>query len=318
MKKTALVISLFFVLLYTQSAYSKVFDLSNFKLALVQMDSSSKDVALNLAKIEQFVIEAASQNSEIIVFPELSISGYEVKQPWLLAEPIPGKSSDFISQLAVTHAIAIVVGIIEAAKHHKLYITQLVAFEDGRVEHYRKTHLGPTREALVFAKGKQLPVFKMQDTVGHQVSFAITLCYDTHFPELFSLYSMKDAQIIFAPHASHLKGQQRIDIWNKYLGARAYDNTYYIAAVNHVYQKGDKFYGGGSALWHYDAHLEDFYAGYDEHISYYTLDILALNEKRNNSSAFYTKDRENELYVEHLIEQLEREEDKKYKDVFKK
>ena len=283
---------------------AKVFDLSNFRIALVQMDSSSKEVAWNLSQIETWVKQAASNHAEIVVFPELSITGYEVEQPAELAETIQDNNAKFIANLSKTYSIVILAGMIERDKNSKLYITQIVTQETGTIDKYRKTHLGPTKEALVFEDGKQLPVFKMQDSLGNEITFAIALCYDTHFPEIFSIYSLKGAQIVFTPHASHVLGQARIALWDKYLGARAYDNTYYIAEVNHVYQKEGKSYGGGSAVWSYTSDLEAYYAGNDENIFYHDLDINTLNTKRNNSSVFYTQSRKNELYIEQLIEQL--------------
>ena len=69
------------------------------------------DKAANLAKMKAFVTEAAKQGNNIIVFPELALSGYECSEEAAaektscrmhteLAETIPGPSTEEMSVLA--------------------------------------------------------------------------------------------------------------------------------------------------------------------------------------------------------------------------
>jgi len=271
------------------------FEMERFRIALVQMDAT-QGKEKNLEKIEAFAIRAAKNRAEIICFPELSITGYERKHPLPLAETIPGKSSTMVSTFSQTLQIIILAGLIEKVED-QLYITQIVAFPDGRVETYRKTHPGSNERAF-FAKGNVLPVFHAKDVHGNRVTFAIGICYDMHFPEIAAVYSLKGTQILFSPHASPLGGERRITVWNRYLGARAYDNTLYVAACNHLGQDGIKAYGSGMGIWDpATAQLVKVCVDDKDAILYHDLDLASLVKKRRNKSKlFYLKDRRPDLY----------------------
>ncbi|MBI9088921.1 MAG: hypothetical protein JEZ12_06885 [Desulfobacterium sp.] len=271
------------------------FEMARFRIALVQMDATQgKDK--NLEKIEAFATRAAQNRAEIICFPELSIPGYERNRPGPLAETIPGESSTTVSRLSQTLQIIILAGLIEKAENH-LYITQIAAFPDGRVEKYRKTHPGRNERAL-FSKGNALPVFHAKDTLGNRVTFAMGICYDMHFPEIAAIFSLKGAQILFSPHASPLGGNRRIAVWNRYLGARAYDNTLYVAACNHLGHDGTTSYGSGIGIWDpATAKLLKECVDDKDAMLFYDLDLAALAKKRTNKSkTFYVKDRRQDLY----------------------
>ena len=269
------------------------FDLSCFRICLVQMDSEGAK-AVNLAKIDYFAARAAAEGAMIICFPELSISGYDRVHTESLAEPIPGDATTRVLQMAAQYHIVILAGLIESAGNH-LYISQIAAFPDQHIEKYRKTHPGRL-ERVVFSQGEDLPVFHLNDAAGQQVVFAMGICYDMHFPEVATAYSLKGAHILFSPHASPLGGMQRMAVWNRYLGARAYDNTLYVAACNHVVDGGGK--GGGMGVWGYRSAMPVCeYHGTQEKMLFCDLNLTTLNRHRQkNSKIFYLKDRRSKLY----------------------
>ena len=273
----------------------------SFRIAQVQMDSS-QGKAKNLEKIASFVHEARREHAKIVCFPELSISGYERDRPETLAEPVPGDSSEAVSRMAVANGVAILAGFVES-EGENLYITHIVAFSDGRIETYRKTHPG-SRERKRFSAGDDLPVFRATIGSGEEIVFAVGLCYDLHFPEIVSVYSMKGALIVFAPHASPLGGQRRIQVWDRYLGARAYDNTLYVAACNHLIlsEKAGETLGSGMGIWGPDdGSLLKKSVDKNDAVLFYDLDLAASRKKRTSKSkTFYLKDRRNELYIRHL------------------
>lgn len=288
-----LIVLAFLAGIVTDTAWAD-YDLSCFKICLVQMNSSNRTKVANLTKIEDFASTAAAKEAEVICFPELSISGYYRNHPQRLAESIPGETTTRILQIAGRYHIVIIAGLIES-EGDLFYISQVVAFPDGRVEKYRKTHLG-RMERAVFSAGENLPVFHLKDDIGQEVLFGIGICYDMHFPEVATAYSLKGAHIIFSPHASPFAGPKRISVWNRYLGARAYDNTLYVAACNHLIKGGSK--GGGMGVWSYrSAALISEYHGNEERMLLYDLDLATLNRYRKKSSKiFYIKDLRRKLY----------------------
>ncbi|MBO8168703.1 MAG: nitrilase [Thermoanaerobacteraceae bacterium] len=212
-------------------------------IAVVQMQAKVMRVEENLAKIETYSRIAQKKNVNIICFPELSITGYSRERARQMAEPVPGQSSTAISGLAQQLGMTILAGLVEENRSGKPFITHIVAYPDGKIHKYRKTHLGQY-EKEYFSQGDRLPVFK-----GDGVVFGVQLCWEMHFPEISTILALNGCEIIFAPHASPVAGKARRLVWQKYLNARAYDNSVYVAACNLVGYDGEKqTFGGGSVI----------------------------------------------------------------------
>lgn len=210
------------------------------RIALVQMQSKFADKTGNLNKIKHFVRDASSQKVDIICFPELCLQGYSRSQSGSVAEPIPGPSASKIIAMAQAYGLVVMVGMAEESASDKPYITHLVAYPDGKWGVYRKTHLGHS-EKPYFSPGQQLPVFACD-----KANLGLLICWDLHFPEAVTVLSLKGAEIVFVPHASPEIVGDRRGIWLKYMPARAYDNTVFLAACNLVGDDGTghNFCGG--------------------------------------------------------------------------
>ena len=101
--------------------------MNQLKAASVQFNHKAGDKEENLNRIHHFVKTAKQQNVELILFPEMCITGYwhirklaekEIRQ---LAETVPsGSSSKFLQALAKEHAMTIGAGLIEQGEDNKL------------------------------------------------------------------------------------------------------------------------------------------------------------------------------------------------------
>lgn len=277
----------------------------DFKISLVQMNAIHSNKEVNLTKINNFVNEAVKKKAKIICFPELSTCGYDRKLPITLAEEIPGYTSSKLMEIAINKKITIIAGMLEKERNH-IYITQILTFPSGKIEKYRKTHLGKYEKNRYLA-GEELPVFNMRnfDNVIEKVHFSIGICYDLHFPEVITAFSVQGAQIVFAPHASPMTAERRVQIWNKYMGTRAYDNRVYLAACNLVGNNGFKSFGGGMGIWDPFGNLVKEYKQEDENIIFFDLNLEELNNIRKGKSGhmkkpFYIKDRRAQLYSKYI------------------
>jgi predicted amidohydrolase len=254
----------------------------------------------NIKKINDYTRQAVEKGVDIICFPELCIQGYHREKSPLLAEPVPGQSSEIIRRLAVQEGITILAGLAEQSGTDRPYIAQLVAVPDGNLAVYRKTHLGKS-EKPYFSPGDKLPVFKCG-----KASFGVEICWDLHFPEVSTILSLQGAEIIFAPHASPTIVGDRKNIWLKYLAARAYDNTVFLAACNLVGGDGTgQSFCGGALVIDPKGNIvaEDFNGG--ESLLVADLDPTLLNTIRRRKSdsmrhIFYLGGRRPELYGELL------------------
>ncbi len=214
--------------------------MENCKISLVQMESRVGETEENLKKIKHFVEAAKVQETDIICFPEMAVHGYALDECVLWEEGVREKSIQFLSKLSQVNEMTILTGFCEKEDRDLFYITQVVCFPDGRVQRYRKTHLGE-REKKRFVSGDVLPVFHEP-----KATFGIEICWDSHFPEVSTVLSLQGAEIIFVPHASPLSSLRRRELWLKYIPARAYDNTVFVACCNLVGTNGkDKQFGGG-------------------------------------------------------------------------
>ncbi|MFZ5944568.1 MAG: nitrilase family protein [Bacillota bacterium] len=277
--------------------------MENLRIALVQMQSVVGATESNLKKIKGFAEQAYTKNVDIICFPELAVQGYTRESAYELAESVPGPSSDFLTSTAKQYGIIILAGFIEKSQDGiKPYITQLVCFPDGTQEKYRKTHLGQS-EAPYFQPGNELPTFQCS-----KAKFSLQICWDLHFPELSTIYSLKGAEIIFAPHASPSIVGDRREIWLRYMTARAYDNALFVAACNLVGENaiGSEFGGGALVIGPKGQVLAEDFNNQEG------LLIVDLPQEQINKIRYEERTTmRNSYYLEYRRPEL-------YKDIFKK
>ncbi|MCF8011085.1 MAG: nitrilase [Clostridiales bacterium] len=269
-------------------------------IALAQVEARFGQVEQNLAKIRDFTREAASKGTNIICFPELCVHGYQRENVHRIAEPVPGSSSDFIISTAKETGVVVLAGMAEDSGEDKPFNTHVIAYPDGMLQKYRKTHLGKSEEAY-FSPASVLPVYS-----GPGASFGIEICWEMHFPEISTILSIKGAEIIFAPHASPIMVGDRKEIWLKYLSARAYDNSAFVAACN-LTGKGDEKqnFCGGALVIDPKGNVVSEAFNEREELLVTRLDSGLLNkircqESRSMRHSFFLNARRPELYGELL------------------
>lgn len=276
--------------------------MQDLKIALVQMQAQLGKQEENLAKISLFVEKAAGLGVEIICFPEMSLTGYGRDMAETLALDLETSGViGHLKDLADKSNMAILVGLAEKNLTSRPYITQLAVSPKGRVEKYRKTHLGKSEQPY-FSAGEQIEVFDFL-----KAKLGIQICWDMHFPEMTTILSLKGAEIIFAPHASPSVVGDRRAIWLKYLSARAYDNSVYIAACNLVEDDGagGHFCGGALVLDPKGNVLAEDFSGKESilvtELSGSSINVIREQKSRTMANSFYIKSRRPELYSDLLI-----------------
>ena len=213
------------------------------KIALAQMGCKREDKTENLAKMEKATIKAKKQNVDLVIFPELSLTGYVVRdQIYELAETIPGQSTKVIENIAKKTKVHIVFGMPELSERTQATIhnAAVLVGPEGVVGKYRKMYL-PTHsvfeEKRYFRPGYQTAAF---DTELGKIGLII--CYDIFFPEVSRLTRLKGAQLIVCISASP---STRRAFFETLTVARAIENTAFLAYVNLVgIEDGLQFWGG--------------------------------------------------------------------------
>jgi N-carbamoylputrescine amidase len=263
-------------------------------VAAVVMRSGFGETESNIEKIGRYVKAAAQQGAEVVCFPEMSITGYALKEEIRgLAEPIPGPSTKKIQRIAGDSGSIVVAGLAERKENGGIAVSQVVASPDGALGVYRKTHLSMGERAL-FEPGDETPVFAAGGT-----TFGVQLCYDAHFPELSTMLALKGAEILFIAHASPPpeSADQKRERWMRYLAARAYDNSVFVVACN---QTGDggagiSFSGVGLILDPRGEAIAET-SGDDESMMIVELKAELLSRTRNARMGFFLPHRRPDLY----------------------
>jgi N-carbamoylputrescine amidase len=226
------------------------------KVGLVQT-AVSDDVDKNLEKTARFIKQAARKGAEIVCLQELFAYRYfaQVQDDrfFEIAESIPGRLSQFLSECAATNRVQLIGGsIYEKGDDGKLYNTALIFDPRGKlIGKYRKMHIphDPNYyEQHYFSPGD---LGYVQVNTGKAV-VAPLICYDQWYPEAARVNAMHGAQIIFYPTAIGWFKELRRDEpfsarrWEHAMRAHASLNGIFVAAVNRVGREGDLRFWGGS------------------------------------------------------------------------
>ena len=105
------------------------------KLALAQIATKLGDVESNLEKHLDYIQQAKSQKSDLIVFPELSLTGYVLQDLVATVAHRPTEADPvFKHLLKASHDLDLVVGFVDEDDRHRFYIASAY-LSGGRVLH---------------------------------------------------------------------------------------------------------------------------------------------------------------------------------------
>ncbi len=212
-------------------------------IATVQMKPAVGESEDNLVKMSDFVSKIASQQKvDLIVFPELVTSGYELGVRFTeLAQRIPGPTVNLMAQRAAEFGVYIAFGLVTKEKVESvLYNSAVMVGPDGElVGSYNKVHLRG-EERMAFREGFRMPVFETE--IGN---IGLMLGWDLAFPEVARSLTLEGAEII-AVLANWEDGQ--MDEWRTYLQSRALENAVYVAGSNRVGEDVTLKFGGSSMI----------------------------------------------------------------------
>lgn len=213
------------------------------KIALVQIKPVLGDKHANIELMEKAI---ASTDAPVLIFAEMFLTGYTIKDKVLsLAETIDGSSVQKIGQLASRHKRTIIFGMPEkdAGVDGVIYNSAIIVFPDGSASSTRKMYLanfGPFEEETYFAKGDRLTIY---DTPVGKVGLIV--CFDMFFPELTKYYALAGADMVVCISASPSTTRE---FFEKVMLARAIENTIFIAYANLVGPEKNLIFWGGDAL----------------------------------------------------------------------
>src|SRR5215831_3177541 len=112
-------------------------------LLLAQTAPKLLDKDKNIKTISNQASKARRKNIDILVFPELHLTGYTMRdEVFTQAEPIPGPSTKKIEKIAKEHGTHVVFGMPEESSvKGVLHNAAVMIGPKGIVGKYRKVHL---------------------------------------------------------------------------------------------------------------------------------------------------------------------------------
>ena len=248
-------------------------------VAVVQMFPQLGKVEDNLITMGKYVDQICTeQNVDLIVFPELATTGYEMGLQFTdVAERPTGPAVNLLAQRAADFSTHIVFGLVTKEKvESTIYNAAVVIGPDGEMlGEYRKLHL-PGEERLAFRPGYRLPVF---ETTFGQVG--VLIGWDLAFPEAARSLSLDGAELIcVCANWGHPPAQDRalfVEEWRTYNQARASENALYMVASNRIGEEYSYRFLGDSMVV---GPRGEIYASIDEEIEGYAVATIDMDKVR--------------------------------------
>jgi len=249
------------------------------RAASVQFQHFPDDKEVNLATIRSFVAQASAEQVDLLVFPEMCITGYwhvrSLSRDAIdaLAEPVPnGPTTEALLSLASENGMTIGAGLIERGEDGQLYNAYVVSMPDGRTVCHRKLH---TFISEHMDSGSEYTVFDLPDGT----KAGILICYDCNIGENVRATALQGAEVLLAPHQTggcdtpspRCMGTIDLDLWErraedsnaieaelkgpkgrewlmKWLPARAHDNGLFLIFSNGVGQDDNEVRTGNAMI----------------------------------------------------------------------
>ncbi len=151
------------------------------RIALYQCSPLPLDIAGNLQRLAQQARIAAQQGAELLVCPEMFLTGYNIgaEAAHELAQLRDGPAASRIAAMAQANGIAILYGYPERHDGEVYNAVQLIDAKGNSLGNYRKTHLYGELDRSMFCPGdgKQSTLIELN---GWRLGLLI--CYDVEFP----------------------------------------------------------------------------------------------------------------------------------------
>lgn len=248
-------------------------------VAAGQARCTAFDIPANVTVTAELVYRAAEQGADLLILPELFLTGYELSA--IVADPDTytlSTGDPRLDPLAIacadTHS-AVMVGVpTRADQPGTLHISALVLGRDGRVTaQYDKQHVDASERAAGFRPGNGGCTITVD---GWRLGLAI--CWDSSFPEHARAAALDGchAYLIGAMFPGSRGAHKRVTV----CPARALDNAMYVVAANHIGPSGPYTGCGGSAIWDSQGVLLSDALGTDPGVATAHLDPDVLSRAR--------------------------------------
>ncbi len=196
-------------------------------VSVVQMDVVRSDVRANLEKGVHFVKEAKKKGSNLVCFPEMWTTGFQLEANKTLCKK-QDQTLQEIQKICKEHKIWLSGSILQQNSQGMPTNSHVLIDDQGNLAaKYNKIHLFSfMNEDKYVSPGDHLEIV---DTPFSKVG--LTVCYDIRFCELFRSLALKGAELILSPMAFP---HPRLEHYRVLIRARAIENQLFMISANQV------------------------------------------------------------------------------------
>jgi N-carbamoylputrescine amidase len=220
-------------------------------VGLAQIDCRLGQIEANVEKHLETIAQARSQGVELLLFPELSLTGYRLLHLTSRVATRLEESTAIADLLAAAGSMRVVVGLVERGDKGVLYNSGLMLHE-GRIQHvHRKLYL-PTYG--IFQEGRFMGAGQRLDLIpGLNTPTGMIICEDLWHPHLAQRLAMAGAQLLIVISASPGRigpdpTPESHKDWETITRSTALVNTMWVLFCNRAGWEEGSFYTGGSHI----------------------------------------------------------------------
>jgi predicted amidohydrolase len=253
------------------------------RVGLAQVDARLGDVEANLAKHLAWIERARGEGVELLLFPELSLTGYRLLHltPRVALQPA---ASPVIARLAAAAPeMSVVVGCVEEDERGFLFNSALLLQGGALALTHRKLYLptyGIFQEGRFFSEGSRLALPRIS---GHP--FGLLICEDFWHSDPAERLARAGAKLIALVSASpgRIGGEAMPpsqEAWESLTRASALLNTCWVLYCGRVGWEEGTFYTGGSHIVRPGGEVLARAPYLDEHLLVADIDLREVDRLR--------------------------------------
>ena len=271
------------------------------KVAIAQCAPALGAFKRNLAMHQEWIGRARAAKADLVIFPELSLTGYYVKD---LASDLacPATDERLAPIVDASRDIDVCAGFIERGPDARLHIAQGYWSKGRLVNVHRKVYLptyGIFDDGRYFGPGERFEVFA---SIGGPAGIAI--CEDLWHVSVPYTYAASGATIVFSPASSPGRGVAEGGDLGTAESCRLMDRFYaqyltlYVVFVNRVGHEDGIAFWGGSEVVAPDGTVVARAPDFEEHLLIAEIDRDLVGRERDRNPL--VRDERADLVISHL------------------
>ncbi len=221
------------------------------RVSLAQINPRLADIEANLEKHLSFIEKAIEEKADVVLFPELSLTGYSLKDA---VYDVAMKYDDerLHPLYDASKKVSICLGMVELTDGFEAKNTNLFLENGEAIARHRKVYLptyGVYEEKRYFTAGNRFRAFDSKHG-----RFGMLICEDIWHPSSAAILTLDGALTIFVNSSGILRGvhehkkPENIQIWENLNKTSAHLFTSYLVFCNRVGTEDGLMFWGGSEI----------------------------------------------------------------------